>query len=76
MTTEQRDTMFLRNALHGAPITRERLAGRLREIDEHISADFKPQYRVVKDEAYYVLLANEVYSTGVRLRGIMEGRQQ
>jgi len=57
MTLNRHDAMFLRNVIHGAPISTLLLAVRLRQIDEDLNKDLPPERQFHKPYEYYADVA-------------------
>lgn len=56
-----RDLMFLRNVVHGAPVSTTRLAVRLRAIDTKLKSEARHGDKwAIKDFDYYVGVAETI----------------
>lgn len=55
-----RDLMFMRNVLHGAPVSQGRLARRLEAIDQRLNAEKPPHEQVHHDFEFYMQAAERI----------------
>jgi len=52
--------MFLRNLVHGAPITTPKIAHRLKAIDRKLNATTMPDRQIHKSDEYYTRIATDI----------------